>query len=742
MQNSNKKGVSQMKNRFISLCVAGTLLISSFSVPAMASGLTEEENPAEATAFEEEEFDNQETTDQDPSQTDGFQAEDPPDEVTENTDTAANSSDTTDSGSSSGFTAEETDEQEAADGQEDTGLYQNQEANYDDPQFVNHLDEGFFDLTGASARSSYGSVHDGRFDNYTIEDGIDVSQWNGDIQWDTVADSVDFAIIRAGYRGTGSGTLNTDPYFSDNIQEALATDLDVGVYIYSQAITTEEAVEEANYILDLVEGYSLDLPIVLDYEYASGGRLETADLTNTQRTNICLAFCETIEDAGYDAMVYANQNMLTNDLDGQDIVDAGYEIWLAQYNSSATYSGDYTYWQYTSTGAVNGISGNVDLDYHYIEPDPDTTARLETPVLTSASAADEGIQVSWEPVSGASGYLVYRQNGDSGWTTLGYTEDTSYIDTIDPEQSTLYTYTVRAYRTTYEEAWANRYALYYWSSYSADGISYISLDTPEMTDATVTADGVQITWEAVEEAESYQVYRRVLGSSWTAIATSDSASYTDDPSVLESGKTYVYTVRALNGSNRSGYQSTGVRLVYLSTPELTSAAAAANGIKIDWNAVEGAEGYDVYRRISGESWAKIASTDTNTYTDTSSLEDSVTYIYTVRAYNGSDRSYYVNTGIRTSYLSMPELVRVSQSPDGLRLTWRSVDGATGYYIYRRALGSSWSRIANITDPDTTVYADDGSNLTVGTTYVYTVRAYNDTAESGYDSTGVRREYEA
>ena len=428
MQNSNKKGVSQMKNRFISLCVAGTLLISSFSVPAMASGLTEEENPAEATAFEEEEFDNQETTDQDPSQTDGFQAEDPPDEVTENTDTAANSSDTTDSGSSSGFTAEETDEQEAADGQEDTGLYQNQEANYDDPQFVNHLDEGFFDLTGASARSSYGSVHDSRFDNYTIEDGIDVSQWNGDIQWDTVADSVDFAIIRAGYRGTDSGTLNTDPYFSDNIQEALATDLDVGVYIYSQAITTEEAVEEAKYILELVEGYSLDLPIVLDYEYASGGRLETADLTNTQRTNICLAFCETIEDAGYDAMVYANQNMLTNDLDGQDIVDAGYEIWLAQYNSSATYSGDYTYWQYTSTGAVNGISGNVDLDYHYIEPDPDTTARLETPVLTSASAADEGIQVSWEPVSGASGYLVYRQNGDSGWTTLGYTEDTSYID--------------------------------------------------------------------------------------------------------------------------------------------------------------------------------------------------------------------------------------------------------------------------------------------------------------------------
>ncbi len=202
-----------------------------------------------------------------------------------------------------------------------------------------------------------------------------------------------------------------------------------------------------------------------------------------------------------------------------------------------------------------------------------------------------------------------------------------------------------------------------------------------------------------------------------AIATSDSASYTDDPSVLESGKTYVYTVRALNGSNRSGYQSTGVRLVYLSTPELTSAAAAANGIKIDWNAVEGAEGYDVYRRISGESWAKIASIDTNTYTDTSSLEDGVTYIYTVRAYNGSDRSYYVNTGIRTSYLSMPELVRVSQSPDGLRLTWRSVDGTTGYYIYRRALGSSWSRIANITDPDTTVYTDDGSNLTAGTTYV-------------------------
>lgn len=184
---------------------------------------------------------------------------------------------------------------------------------------------------------------------------------------------VDFAILRAAYRGYGDeGTLVKDSKFAEYIRGAQSYGIPVGAYIYSQAITTKEAVQEANYILNIVKNYSLDLPIVFDYEFSpsSEGRTNLAwaegELNKTKMTDITLAFCNTIKSAGYDVMVYANKTFLNKNIDHEVIEDAGYEIWLAHYTKSTDYTGDYRIWQYTSTGRIPGIADKVfDCNFMY-----------------------------------------------------------------------------------------------------------------------------------------------------------------------------------------------------------------------------------------------------------------------------------------------------------------------------------------------------------------------------------------
>ena len=206
-------------------------------------------------------------------------------------------------------------------------------------------------------------VHNGRYGTgYKIINGIDVSYHNRTINWNAVKSSgIDYAMIRVGYRGYGSGNLNEDVKFRENIQGALNAGLKVGVYFFSQAITRTEAVEEAEYVLKRISGYNITLPVVIDFEYASGntGRLYQANLSRDKATSICRNFCRTVEEAGYKAMVYANKSMLENNLDAGNL-SSMYKIWLAHYTTKTNYSGAYDVWQYTSKGSVNGVSGNVD----------------------------------------------------------------------------------------------------------------------------------------------------------------------------------------------------------------------------------------------------------------------------------------------------------------------------------------------------------------------------------------------
>ncbi len=197
--------------------------------------------------------------------------------------------------------------------------------------------------------------------------GIDVSKWNKEIDWQQVRDfGVDYAIIRLGYRGSSSGALVEDPYFEQNFRNADASNVKKGVYFFTQAMTEAEAVEEASMVVSVLAGASLDYPVFLDVE-GSGGRADVLD--NSQRTANIKAFCETIENAGYRAGVYANKNWFTNRIQTEELAD--YVIWLAQYNVPVpTYEGDYHIWQYSSKGAIPGIAGYVDMNQCYDTENP------------------------------------------------------------------------------------------------------------------------------------------------------------------------------------------------------------------------------------------------------------------------------------------------------------------------------------------------------------------------------------
>ena len=205
-------------------------------------------------------------------------------------------------------------------------------------------------------------VKDGEESSYF---GIDVSSFQGDIDWNAVrSDGVEFAILRIGVRGYGEeGNIRFDEKFEQNYENAHKAGVDLGVYFYSQAISVDEAVEEAKFVLEKLDGRPLEYPIVFDWEpvdpNTAEGTPRTEDVMPGTLTLGARAFCETVKDAGYDAMIYTNKKMAYIKYDMRQLAD--YPVWLALYSTDLTYYYDFDIWQY-GFGRVDGIEGDVDLD--------------------------------------------------------------------------------------------------------------------------------------------------------------------------------------------------------------------------------------------------------------------------------------------------------------------------------------------------------------------------------------------
>lgn len=197
-------------------------------------------------------------------------------------------------------------------------------------------------------------------------EGIDVSSHQKDIDWEKVkAAGIDFAIIRVGFRGYGTGAIVPDEYFTKNIEGALAAGIKVGVYFFSQAINEAEAVEEAELVLEQIKNYNITYPVVYDAEDISNDTARTDGLLGAQITSNCIAFCDKIKAAGYTPMIYANKRWFLTRLDLTRLTD--YDLWHAAYVDAPDTPYMYTMWQYSSSGKVDGINGSVDLNISFVD---------------------------------------------------------------------------------------------------------------------------------------------------------------------------------------------------------------------------------------------------------------------------------------------------------------------------------------------------------------------------------------
>lgn len=196
---------------------------------------------------------------------------------------------------------------------------------------------------------------------------IDVSEFNGVINWKNVAKSCDGAIIRVGYRGYSAGTLKEDERARVNLKEASEAGVPLGAYFYTQAITEAEAREEAKFTINMIKGYKVVLPVFIDSEDATAdqhGRADNGKLSRTARTNILKAFCEEIQKEGYAAGVYSGEWWFNSLLNGSKL--QSFYLWIAKYSSEEPQVGiTWDAWQYASTAIIDGVAGYCDVSEFY-----------------------------------------------------------------------------------------------------------------------------------------------------------------------------------------------------------------------------------------------------------------------------------------------------------------------------------------------------------------------------------------
>lgn len=580
---------------------------------------------------------------------------------------------------------------------------------------------------------------------------IDVSHHQGKIDWEAVAaDGVDAAIIRCGY---GSDDEDQDDrYWIYNITNAIANGIEVGVYLYSYADTVTKAKSEAAHVLRCLEEAGvdvddLDLPIFYDME----DDLQTS-MTEEELGEIAETFLGILEDEGYAVGIYASRSWWNSLLTDSVFENDDWYKWVARYpaSTSLTSTGiDGTdLWQFTCNGTVDGISTDVDVSFDYLgegaytstsASGSETTAPAQVTV-TSAAATSDGtaVTVTWNQVSGAEGYRVYRKVSGGSWSRIAEITDGSTVSYTDTTVSsaTTYIYTVRAYKTD------SSGTMVLSATYNSQKTVTVPPVEVTLTSAKVSSDykGITVTWNKVSGAEGYHIYRKVPGGTFVPLAAVTSGStvtYTDN--TVSYGTTYIYTVRAYvkNASGTKVLSPTWTsQLTATSAPEevtLSSVTVSSDGgtVTVKWGAVDTADGYRVYRKLKGGTFARIAtitSGSTVSYEDTG-VSSAGNYVYTVRAYRVEDDGTTVLSPTYTSQktVTVPPVevtltsAKVSSNYKGITVTWNKVSGAEGYHIYRKVPGGTFVPLAAVTSGSTVTYTDN--TVSYGTTYIYTVRAY-------------------
>lgn len=587
--------------------------------------------------------------------------------------------------------------------------------------------------------------HDSVYEDCEILNGIDVSWWQGGgkgsttskINWKKMhAAGADFAFVRAASRDTADGSIYEDTTASAHINGAQANKMNVGLYIFSQAVNSNEAVEEADYVLNLIDQYDwdIDMPIIIDREAGRmTKRLTKAKLSKEKETAVVQAFADEITSAGYKAGVYASYSWYNTKMNADDLEDCA--IWIARYNNMTTSNAksgtpyadvlcDYEFWQYSSQkpSASTGYTGNLDVDFWY----KDTNVTTEN--LTMSKNTANTITLAWDDADDADVYRVYRYNEGTGkYNYLATTSDTGFTDT-NLQPGTNYQYKVRC-------VWTIGGNNYYGTYSSALTVPTLPAQVTNVRVDKQTGKTVSLAWDSVNGADGYRIYRYNSDSdSYEELDTvgADRTSY--EVTGLASACEYRFKIRASKTMNANTYWGEySEKVVAVTKPdkvaELSARTLGASEIELTWKKSSHVTGYQIYR-LDGQTgkYVKIATVEESmpaSYTDCK-LSAATEYSYKVRAYkNFEGTNYYGSFSNVKSQVTKPDKVqklKASTKASAVTLKWAASENVTGYQIYRlNTKTKKYEKIATINGADKITYKN--KSLKKGKTYRYKIRAY-------------------
>lgn len=408
-----------------------------------------------------------------------------------------------------------------------------------------------------------------------------------------------------------------------------------------------------------------------------------------------------------------------------------YELWRKDGENGTfallTVISDASQTQYIDTDVEDGgiyrysLQAISNIDKSNMSDFSPATMRIECVTGVKTSFVKSGISIVWNEHAKADKYRVFR-NEKGTWHEVTDVSGTAYVDS-DVKSGQTYAYAIKPIISEYV------------GGFDEDSVVFFEyLAPPSKITAKNTANSTIVSWNGADGAKNYELWRATVSSSgsvgkFSKIKTfgSGTASYEDKN--VTSGQSYAYALYSLDGNVKSVSSAQAIS-TFLTAPTISKLANAYGGVSVTWKAVKGATSYNVYRKYSGDkSWTKLKNVSASklSYLD-SGVKNNEKVYYAVTAVAGKSTSTYVAKGL--VYFAAPKLT-VGNSDSGVSLSWDKISGSKSYYVYRKSAdGKSWGRIATVTK---TSYTD--TNVSAGKTYTYTIRAYNGSVFSGYNTSG-------
>ena len=548
-----------------------------------------------------------------------------------------------------------------------------------------------------------------------IEKGIDVSKWNGDINWNKVkSDGIDYVIIRGGF-----GNSSVDQKFKSHIEGASKAGLKIGIYWFSYATSVAKAKEEAAKCLETIKPYKdkISYPVFYDFEYASVdyAKKNGINITKNLSTKMADAFLTDIKNAGYITGIYTNKDFSDKYFES-DLLYAN-NLWIAQYNQECTYNKPYMMWQYTETGTINdiGTSSNpayFDMNYTYLKPTNGSIAESKIDLSSASSNNIDDVTYTGNPIE--PNVVLTLDN-----KTLKLDEDytITYSNNTSVGTGEIIINGINRYTGTKTISF----------KINPQTISNVSLNSK-------TINSITFSWDKIDNITGYEVYKYdEFSNTYTLLDTiSDNSINTYTDKNLTSASTYNYAIRAYKVIDKTTYYGNYSNIFTDSTKvnkvtNLKLDVRNATSLQISWDKVDNVDGYRIYRLDPSTNVYTLVDTiygeNITSYTHDSRVS-ATSYYYRVKAFkylNGMNRySDYSSTLKATTKPLQPVVSLSSTKTKYINLSWTKISKrTTGYEIYM-----STSKNGTYTLVGTTSNKSfSKGNLTKGKTYHFKVRAY-------------------